>query len=535
MIRQSRVLLIFQQTSHILMNNMQKAVIYTRVSTDEQAKNGLSLKGQEDAAREYCQREGIEVAGVFCDAGESAKTTNRPQLIASIAYCTYHFKEVDYYIVWKLDRLARKAYDSAVIDANLQKLGIQLLSVTEPITDSPVGNLTKTMLAGFAQFDNDVRAERSTSGVRRRIEEGGWPHMAPLGYKNFTDSLKRPTLIPTEQAPLITKWLQEYLKGGYTQLAMNQLAWDIGVRSKKGKRLSYQQTCNMLRSPIYAGLVFSKMTEIPIKGLHEGLISVTEHESILDKLGNPKKAANAVVATFKWPLRGGFIKCIDCGESVTGSSSKGRAQYYPLYHCSHCRAKAVGHKVSEPKQTMHDNFEALLKAVTPSEATLKLFRVQVVKKWQDTHMEQRRLQKQLQQELVKLRDRKQRVITLFIDGNLTSQEKLEQSSSIDAAILGTELELKETSESVISTDVLIDFGINMIENAAKLWRIANELERQRLQTAIFPEGLTYSFVSGFGTAKTGDLYQLIGQFEASLQKNTAVVAASGLEPLTPGL
>jgi len=511
---------------------MQKAVIYTRVSTDEQAKNGLSLKGQEDAAREFCKREGIEVAEVFCDAGESAKTTNRPQLIASIAYCTKYYKDVDFYLVWKLDRLARKAYDTAVIDANLQKLGIQLLSVTEPITDSPVGSLTKTMLAGFAQFDNDVRAERSTSGIKRRIEEGGWPHMAPLGYKNFTDSQKRPTLITTEQAPLIAKWLREYLKGGYKLRDMNQLAWDMGIRSKQGKRLSYQQTINMLRNPVYAGLVMSKMLDSPVQGLHEGLITISEHEEILDKLDNRKKASNAVVATFKWPLRGGFIKCSDCGESVTGSSPMGRTKNYPLYHCPKCRAKAVGHRVSRSKKEMHEQFETLLKAVTPSEATLKLFRVQVVKKWQNTHIEQRRLQKQLEQELVKLRDRKQRVISHFIDGNLTPQEKLEQTSSIDANILGTELKLKEASENVISTDVLIDFGINMIENAAKLWRIADEVERQRLQLAIFPEGLRYDFVDGFGTAKTGDLYLLIEQFEAANANNSSVVGVPGFEPGT---
>ncbi len=496
------------------MTKMQKAVIYTRVSTDEQARNGLSLKGQEDAARDYCKREGIEVAEVFCDAGESAKTANRPQLIASIAYCTDHYKEIDYYLVWKMDRLARMAYDTAIIDANLQKLGIQLRSVTEPITNSPIGSLTKTMLAGFAQFDNDVRAERSTSGVKRRIEEGGWPHMAPLGYKNFTDSLKRPTLTPTDQAPLIAKWLKEYLKGGYTQRAMNQLAWDMGIRSKQGKRLSYQQTINMLQKPVYAGLVFSKMIEVPIKGLHEGFITVAEHEAILDKLDNHKKAKNGVTASHKWPLRSSFVKCADCGESITGSSPKGRTKNYPIYHCPKCRAKKVGHRVSVSKDKLHDEFEALLQSVTPSEATLKLFRSQVVKKWQNVHKDQRTQQQQLQQELEKLKDRKQRVITLFIDGNLTSAEKLEQTSKIDSEILRTELKLNEASGEVVSSEVLIDFGINMIQNAPKLWRIANELERQRLQTAIFPEGLSYDFVKGFGTAKTGELYEVIEQFDA---------------------
>jgi site-specific DNA recombinase len=514
------------------MVKMQEAVIYTRVSTDEQAKNGLSLKGQEDAAREYCRRAGLGVAEVFCDAGESAKTANRPKLIASIAYCEEHFKDVDYYLVWKMDRLARNALDTAVIDASLQKLGIQLRSVTEPITDSPIGSLTKTMLAGFAQFDNDVRAERSSNGIRRRIEEGGWPHMAPLGYKNYTDSLRRPTLIQTEQASVIGKWLREYLKGGYSLRDMNQLAWDMGIRSKVGKRLSYQQTINMLRNPAYAGLVMSKMLESPVEGLHDGLISLTEHEEVIDKLDNRSNAKHGVSAPNEWPLRSSFVKCADCGESVTGSAPKGRTKNYPIYHCPHCRAKVVGHRVSVSKDIMHSQFEALLEMVTPSEATLKLFRHQVVKKWQESHKEYRKQQQQLQIELETLKDRKQRIITLFIDGELTLDEKAEQSNKIDSDILRTDLKLNEANGETVSTEVLIDFGINMIQNASKLWRVASELERQRLQTAIFPEGLTYDFVKGFGTVKIGELYEVIQEFEA---KSSSVVGVDGVEPSTKRL
>ena len=491
------------------MGKMQKAVIYTRVSTDEQAKNGLSLKGQEDAARDYCKREQMEVAEVFCDAGESAKTADRPQLIASIAYCTEHYKEIDYYVVWKMDRFARMAYDSVLIDANLQKLGIELRSVTEPITKSPIGNLTKTMLAGFAQFDNEVRAERSSSGAKRRIEEGGWPHMAPLGYKNYKDSLQRPTLVQTAQATVIAKWLKQYLRGGYTQFAMNDLAWTMGIRSKKGKRLSNQQTINMLRNPIYAGLVFSKMLKEPIKGLHEGVISITDHEEILDRLDNRKRSKNSLTSSREWPLRGGFIKCAECGESITGSAPKGRTKHYPMYHCRICRVKKVGHKVSVPKEKMHHEFEALLHSVTPSEATLKLFKLQVIKKWNYIHMEQLTEQQRLQQDLVKLNERKQRVVTLYIDGNLTSDEKNEQTTRIESEILRTEFNLNQSNSDSVSSDVLINFGINMIQNAPKLWRVASEIDQQRLQIAIFPEGLTYDFVKGFGTGQIGELYEVV--------------------------
>ena len=517
------------------MYEMEKAVIYTRVSTDEQARNNLSLKGQEDAAREYCLREDIEVVKVFCDAGESAKTADRPELIASIAYCTEHYKEVDYYVVWKMDRFARAAYDSAVIDANLQKLGIQLRSVTEPITDSPIGNLTKTMLAGFAQFDNEVRAERSMSGVKRRIEEGGWPHMAPLGYKNIKDSLNRPTIEKTEQASIIAKWLREYIKGGYTQKDMNELAWKMGIRSKQGKRLSNQQTINMLRNPIYAGLVFSKMIETPIKGLHDELISIEEHEAILDKLDNRKKSLNGASSSHEWPLRSSFLKCAECRESITGSAPKGRSKNYPIYHCPKCRSKTIGHKVSVSRDKLHSEFELLLESVTPSEATLKLFRYQVIKKWQNVHKAQLIEQKKLRQEIGLLKERKQNIITLFIDGKLSSAEKIEQTNKVDSAIFGTELKLNKNDGELINSEVLIDFGINMIKAAPKLWRISNEIEKQRLQNTIFPEGLTYDFVKGFGTAKLAESYQLINKIADESAKSSSMVGAVGIEPTTKAL
>lgn len=506
-----------------------QAVIYTRVSTDEQAKNGLSLEGQEKAARDYCRQEGLEVAEIFTDAGESAKTANRPQLIAAVAYCKDHYKDIDYFVVWKLDRFARNTEDHVIIDSQLQKLGIQLRSVTEPITDTPLGNLTKTMLAGFAQFDNDVRAERSSNGVKRRIEQGGWPHMAPVGYTNIKDSLGRPTLAKTEQADLIGGWLREFLKGGHTSRDMSQMAWDIGIRSKQGKRLSYQQTCNMLRNPIYAGLVYSKMIEAPIKGLHEALITFEEHEEILDKLEGRQKSKHAVKGTQAWPLRGGFIKCADCGESITGSSPKGRSKNYPKYHCAKCRSRTVGHTVSVDRDRLHHEFEALLEDVTPSEATLKLFREVVIRKYQNIHIEQRDLQQSLQQDLEKLRDRKQKIITLFIDGNLTVEEKQEQTKKLETDILRTELKLSEMKGQVLDSEVLIDFGINMIQSAPKLWRIAGEVERQRLQATIFPEGLSYDFINGFGTAKTDDLYGVLQQFDA---KSSNVVGVVGFEPTT---
>jgi len=65
----------------------EKVVVYTRVSTEEQAKGGTSLAAQKAACLEYCERQGYRVAKIFVEEGESAKTANRTQLKALLAYC----------------------------------------------------------------------------------------------------------------------------------------------------------------------------------------------------------------------------------------------------------------------------------------------------------------------------------------------------------------------------------------------------------------------------------------------------------------
>src|SRR5213592_4419848 len=66
------------------------------------------------------------------------------------------------------------------------KYGVRIVSVTEPIDSNPEGNLMETILAGFAQFDNDIRATRTVQGMRRKLQEGIFPWKPPLGYRSST-------------------------------------------------------------------------------------------------------------------------------------------------------------------------------------------------------------------------------------------------------------------------------------------------------------------------------------------------------------
>src|SRR5688500_17499673 len=124
------------------------AVIYCRVSSKEQI-DGTSLESQEQACREYADRHNLTVARTFIEEGESAKFADRTQLLNLIDYCRNKRNEVDTLVVWKLDRFARNVEDHFSVKASLRKLGVKVVSVTEPIDADPNGRLMETILAGF--------------------------------------------------------------------------------------------------------------------------------------------------------------------------------------------------------------------------------------------------------------------------------------------------------------------------------------------------------------------------------------------------
>jgi len=156
-----------------------KAIIYCRVSTKEQAEKGYSLEGQEKECRQFALNQGLEVVKVFVERGESAKTQDRTQLKNLIQYCVQNKKKLSALIIWKYDRLARNLSDPTELVKNFSSLGIRLLSATENNEENAVGKLMRNIIGTFAQFENDVKSERTTNGMKQAIQQGRWCWRAP--------------------------------------------------------------------------------------------------------------------------------------------------------------------------------------------------------------------------------------------------------------------------------------------------------------------------------------------------------------------
>jgi len=189
------------------------------VSTAEQVDN-FSLDMQENACREYSQRNGLDVDRLFQEEGESAKTANRTQLLALLNYCAVEAKRrrITHVVVYKVDRLAQDVGDHAAIRSSLTKLGIQLRAVTETFDETPAGKLVENMMSVIAQFDNDARAARTTAGMREGVARGRWMWQAPIGYRKGGSHSERSMHPDPEAAPLV-------------QRAFEQIA--LGLRTKR--------------------------------------------------------------------------------------------------------------------------------------------------------------------------------------------------------------------------------------------------------------------------------------------------------------
>ena len=310
-------------------------IIYCRVSSKEQVE-GTSLESQELACKEYASRNGIEVLKVFVERGESAKFADRTQLLELLAFCQERKNAVRVLLVWKVDRLARNVGDHFNVKAGLMKQGIQVVSVTEPIDGNPEGKLLETILAGFAQFDNDLRAARTLQGMKRKMQEGLFPWKPPFGYKTVTQPGDKKTKADVPDQPVFgllqRAWLT-FAKGTYTKAELLTLMTAWGVRTRRGIPLSKQSLDNMLRDPFYAGIIRNPWADEEYVGRHVAMVDreiFATVQEIMARRSRQRKPHTRMRPEF--PLRM-FARCAECERYLTGSLARGRSQRYPYYRC----------------------------------------------------------------------------------------------------------------------------------------------------------------------------------------------------------
>lgn len=150
-----------------------RVVGYVRVSSDDQARDGVSLDAQREKVRLYAELHGLDLAEVVADAGASAKTLDRPGLTRALAMLDAG--DVSGLVVFKLDRLTRNLGDwSALIDRYFGERGSRsLMSVSESVdTRTAAGRLVLNILMTVAMWERETIVERTRTAVRFKQGRG---------------------------------------------------------------------------------------------------------------------------------------------------------------------------------------------------------------------------------------------------------------------------------------------------------------------------------------------------------------------------
>jgi DNA invertase Pin-like site-specific DNA recombinase len=484
-------------------------VIYCRVSSKEQIE-GTSLESQEAACREYAKAKNIKVLRVFVEQGESAKFADRTQLVELIDFCRTSKGDVQVLIVWKVDRFARNVGDHFSVKATLVKHGVEIVSVTEPIDANPEGKLMETILAGFAQFDNDIRATRTVQGMRKKIKDGILPWGPPMGYLSSQEHGEKKT-IPDKPDPrtfpLFQKAWREYATGAYTRAEMGRRMMAWGLEPVHGGATFGPQTLyQFFINPYYAGFLIDPWDGSEHEGKHIPMVSRAEFARVQEVVHRRNKRVKHQKAHPKFPLRG-LVRCDGCQRYMTGCLSKGRHGYYPYYLCRNKLCDYRGRSFAA--SVLHDEFAAFLDRITPRLELVPVMKEKIIRVIQSDAAARESRRKKRRERVGGLDRELQELVRMRTQHLITDQEFTAQRNIMVGQ--RNAVEARDTSD-VVSVMKIRDDLQQILAPLAQLkatWKSLAPAACMRFVRWLFPAG----FVNGqLQTAELGHFFRLLGGF-----------------------
>jgi site-specific DNA recombinase len=460
---------------------MPNAIIYTRVSTDEQADRGYSLGYQKDVLEKYCAIKGIDVIAHYQD-DHSAKTFNRPAFTELLEYAKKNKHSIDHLFVIKWDRFSRNIADAWAMLRTFDKLGINVNASEQPIDLSiPENKLLLSLYLASPEVENDRRALNTSSGMHRAKMEGRWVAGAPFGYKFGRDEKNKPILVKNEKADLVKVAFEMYATGLYDKEEVRKKL------AKKGMSLSRSAFWNMLHNVIYCGQIkveaYKKEPETIVKGLQEPIVS----EEVFDQVQQVASGKKTIKAKPKkvsdnLPMRG-YLVCQCCGQNMTGSASKGNGGKYYYYHGQ------PGCKERHKADFVHSSFSAWLDSLSidPAIAGLYLAVMQDIFKTEegDRDKEIGRLDREISEKQQMLASATEKFVNNDLDKFSFNVLRDNANKQIG--------QLKKQKQELLDTDdafgKYMKYGMSLLTNLSGYYEGASLEGKQKFIGSIFPEKL----------------------------------------------
>ena len=469
----------------------QRAILYTRVSTDDQ-NNGYSPTDQRERLLKYCDDREIDIVSIHHD-DESAKTFNRPEWIKIMSFIKKHRNAVDVILFVKWDRFSRNVTQSYIAIDELKRYNVEPKAIEQPLDlEIPESKIILAIYLSTPEADNLRRGLTVSQNLRRAQLGGRWLGTLMKGYKRILRDSERapkdkPLIIPEggREQEIVVKAFELFATGLYSP---NELCRII---NREGLKISENAFAEMLQNKGYIGQVYVKAYKDEpaqwVAGQHEPIISKELFYAVQDIIEERarKVPAKYITAREELPLRG-YLICPKCGKTLTGSASRGRkGNRFFYYHCS------KGCKERKNAEEVNNEFLKVLHAFKAANGVIDLYGDIMQQLFKEND---RTINVQLSEVSKEIEKQEQRIKNnrmLMLDGEIKPEEYRENKVDIEAYL--ERLKAKQSELKLIGNnhEKKLAYSIKLLNNLDTVYTAASVEVKQQLIGSIFPEKLIF--------------------------------------------
>ncbi len=414
-----------------------KYALYCRKSTEDSSRQILSLDSQEKEMLKLAETLELDIVQVFRESKSAKKPDNRPQFSELINLINKG--KIDGVICWKIDRLSRNPIDSATIQWLLQQNELKIIQTMERQYLPSDNALLFNVESGMAnQYILDL-SKNVKRGIKAKLEKGGWPNLAPIGYLNKDSKI----IIDKARGKYIARIFELYRTGKYSVKEVSDILFTEGFRSRAGKKYHKSKIHKMLSISFYCGIM-EKDGQL-YEGNHEPLISKKLFDEVQEML-NKKAHVKRQVIPFAFR---GILKCANCGCQLTATKKKGRLIYY---YCTNGKGVCSEHKAYLKEEYLSRALSFVFEPLFFDEKIIELvYRAKLQEQKQGSSYLEESIAG-LRSRLKKLDERKNALLDAYLD-KILAQDAFEPKNE---ALNNEMIELKKNIEELESQKIAKD-------------------------------------------------------------------------------
>jgi len=507
-----------------------QAVIYCRVSSSKQVREGHGLEGQEKRCHDYASSHNYDVIEVFREKGISGGVTERPAMRRMLDFLEEQSGPT-IVIIDDIKRLARDVTGHFVLRAEIGTRQGIMESPSHRFEETPIGKLVESIFASTAEYERNENKVQVKNRMRSRIELGYWVFNNPVGYKFAVDAEHGKLLVPDEPAASLIR--DAFIKFSTDELLtlpdVRLFLLAGNLRNSIGNEMSLwlEGVKRILANPIYAGLIeYPKWNILRKKGQHEAIISPAIFDVVNQKLSGKRKVFRSGLAK-DFPLRG-FISCSGCGKQLTASWSKGRTKKFPYYRCANSAGCGITPK-SINKSIVETDFQTFLEGSKVNHRVLKLAKRVTEEVYKKKVLEfasaiegEKIKVNEIQNEMNFCMDKILKCSSVLVISNI--EERIEDLSKEKMQL---EKVIEKGSDYPVDISRCLETVSGFLEEPSYYWTNGDLQQKRLVQSLMFTGLIEYSKESGFGTANLSLPFKMLAMKNKDKRN---LVEAGGIEP-----